>query len=234
MTPSQGIAPTWRPGRRLVLAALAAVVAALAISSFATWRDRDRSDLDRAQQLVSRDVGFDSGLEAGETLARVAQHLESAVDECRGAARGTSCQALSSALGYSQVLAAFVLECPAPGRFEARERMADYLEEVAVVPRDSRRVPGPPPRASSSGTPRRRPYSTRSSMYTNGSSSADRLKAAREVARSKSKRTVSDPNTNPPSGISKSSAPAGTPIPPAPAGGPSTNRDSTVIEPATA
>lgn len=126
-------------------AGVAVLVAALALASLAIWRDHDRPALDRARQLVARDTGFDSGLEAGETLARVAQHLGAAVDECRDAERGASCPALSAALGYSQVLAAFVLECSAPGRFEARERMASYLEEVADVRHDSERVPGPPP-----------------------------------------------------------------------------------------
>ena len=91
------------------------------------------------------DTSFGTGIEAGETLARVAQHLERAVEACRREDGGISCQALSASLGYSQVLASWVLTCTAPGRYEARTRMAAYLEQVAAVAPDARRVPGPPP-----------------------------------------------------------------------------------------
>lgn len=106
--------------------------------------DRDRSPVDAARALVDDDAGFDTGLEAGQTLAKVAQHLERAVDECRAAERGVACQALAGALGYAEVLASVVLHCTAPDRHEARTKMAVYLDDVVDTGVDAARVPVPP------------------------------------------------------------------------------------------
>jgi len=127
----------------VVVVAIGAVVAALVVLT----RD-DRSSLDRAIALVDADEDHDgTGLEAGETLARVAQHLEDAVAQCRsdaGDGRDSRCTALAAALGYSQVLAAWVLDCTDPGRHEARTRLAAYLDAVAEVDADDRETPRPP------------------------------------------------------------------------------------------
>lgn len=145
MTPgSEATASRPSARRRLAFAGLAAIVVVAGVTSVILWTDQRRSPIDRARELVTDDAGFDTGLEAGETLARVAQHLERAVAECRRDEGGRRCQAFASALGLSQVLAAQMLDCPAPGRFEARARMASYLDQVEGVARDAVRVPSPP------------------------------------------------------------------------------------------
>lgn len=121
-----------------------AALAALSAGAVLILADDAPSSLDRAAALAADEDGFDGGLRAGETVARVAQHLERAVAECREDRRGMSCQALASALGWSQVLAAWVLECTDPGRHEARTRLTAYLEEVALVPPEAARAPAPP------------------------------------------------------------------------------------------
>jgi hypothetical protein len=131
--------------RRYAWAALAVLAAtAVVVSLFALRAGAGRPPLERARLLVADDADFDTGLAAGETLAKVAQNLERAVDACRREDRGVSCQALSAALGYAQVLASRVLVCAAPGRHDARTRMAAYLEQAAAVGPDAQRVPGPP------------------------------------------------------------------------------------------
>lgn len=121
------------------------LVLALVGSGVLVVRDGDRAPLERARALVREDGGFDTGLEAGATLAKVAQHLEGAVEACRHGGPRITCQSLSAALGYTQVMAALVLQCTAPGRFEARARTAAYLSKVAAVTPRSPRVPAPPP-----------------------------------------------------------------------------------------
>jgi hypothetical protein len=120
------------------------VVVASAVAAVLVVRADDRSPFERAERLVADRTGFETGLEAGETIARVAQHLERAVAECRTEGEGATCQALSSALGWSQVLATWVLDCTDPGREEARARLAAYLEEVDAVASAAQRVPSPP------------------------------------------------------------------------------------------
>jgi hypothetical protein len=130
-------------GTRRLIGVGAVVVASAAGAALVVVPD-DRSAFERAEALVADRGRFDTGLEAGETIARVAQHLERAVAECRAEGAGTTCQALSSALGWSQVLATWVLDCTDPGREEARARLAAYLEEVDAVAQAARRVPSPP------------------------------------------------------------------------------------------
>lgn len=94
---------------------------------------------------------FDTGIEAGETLARVSQHLERAIEDCRGDDLGRQCQALSAAFGYTQVLAARVLACTAPGRYEARTGLMRYLTQVSALDPTSETMPDPPPLPSCAG-----------------------------------------------------------------------------------
>lgn len=128
----------------MAIAALA-VATAVATGAVVVGSDADPSQLDQARALVASDDGFGTGLEAGETLARAAQHLEQELADCRRQRLGTTCHALSAALGYAQVLAPWVLVCTAPGRHEARTRMASYLATVATVAPDAPEVPEPSP-----------------------------------------------------------------------------------------
>jgi hypothetical protein len=122
---------------RRALVALVVVLVVVAVvgagaARFVTRGSRDR--LARAADLLDEPDRFDTGLEAGETLARVAELLLEDARRCRadhGAA--PRCQAMSSASAVAQVFAVEVLDCTAPGRFEARTRMAGYLAAVATL-----------------------------------------------------------------------------------------------------
>jgi hypothetical protein len=130
--------------RRVAVAGAAVVVVVLAVFGVAAATREPSDPFAQARDLLESGSGFETALEAGETLARVAQHLEQSVEECRAEARGTSCQAIAAALGYTQVLATWVLDCTDPGRYEARTRMAAYLDEVAAVRSDDATTPSPP------------------------------------------------------------------------------------------
>lgn len=131
-------------GRTTVLVAAGVVVAALV--ALVLVPDDDREGLERAQSVVEDRGNFETGADAAASLARVAQHLNDAIRECTDETPGSlRCQALSSASGYTQVLATVVLTCTAPGRFEARTRTASYLERIAGITTAGSDVPEPPP-----------------------------------------------------------------------------------------
>lgn len=100
--------------------------------------------LDEAIAIADDAGEFGNGPEAGESLARIAQHLGRAIDGCDADEEAIRCDSLRVASGYAQVLAVQVLQCTAPGRFEARTGMLELLREVdAVEPEDSS-TPEPP------------------------------------------------------------------------------------------
>lgn len=105
----------------------------------------DQAPLEKALAIARDDSDFDSGPEAGESLARIAQHIEDAIDRCDVEVEGTRCDALRVASGYAQVLAVQVLQCTAPGRFEARAGTLDLLVEIDDLEPDASDTPEPPP-----------------------------------------------------------------------------------------
>lgn len=123
-------------------ARLAAVMLGLMAMSTACSSDRD--PVASAITIAEDDGAFGNGPEAGESLARIAQHLEDARTSC-DEADGARCAALGVASGYAQVLAAQVLQCTAPGRFEARVGMLELLEAVDGMAPDAADLPEPPP-----------------------------------------------------------------------------------------
>ena len=83
--------------------------------------------------------GYGTGLEAGQTLARVASALNQGIRDCDRATEPDRCAALGAASGYVQVAAATVVRCTAPGRSEARQAVVELLEDLRA------RAPGDPP-----------------------------------------------------------------------------------------
>lgn len=125
----------------MVGAVVVALLAALVLAP-----DDDPEPFERARSLLEDPQRFETGVEAAETLARAAQHLNDAIRNCRREAEHIArCRALSSASGYAQVLASVVLTCTAPGRFEARTRLASHLGRVDLVGAERATVPEPPP-----------------------------------------------------------------------------------------
>lgn len=85
------------------------------------------SPVERARRIVDDDDRFATSIEAGDALARVGSILLRAGKECDD----EGCDALLSASAYAQVLAVRVLDCTAPGRFQMRRAMRQYLDAVA-------------------------------------------------------------------------------------------------------
>lgn len=134
-----------RWSRRTKVLVTAAMVATV-LGAWVLVPDDDPGALERARSVVEDRDSFETGADAAASLARAAQHLNDAIRECTAEAPGSlRCQALSSASGYTQVLATVVLTCTAPGRFEARTRAASYLARVAQITTEDAEVPEPPP-----------------------------------------------------------------------------------------
>lgn len=126
--------------RRTVMALVICVAAAVPACG------SDQAPLDAATEIAADDDQFGNGPEAGESLARIAQHLDAARRDCDAGETPARCQSLAAASGYAQVLAVQVLRCTAPGRFEARQAMHELLVRVAAVgPGDETPVPAPLP-----------------------------------------------------------------------------------------
>lgn len=107
------------------------LVAALVIVSLSCGSGT--GPLEAAIEVAADDDQFGSGQEAGESLARIAQHLQVAGRECDTAESGARCSAINAANGYAQVLALRVLQCTAPGRFQARTAMLALLREIEAL-----------------------------------------------------------------------------------------------------
>jgi hypothetical protein len=95
--------------------------------------------VDRAIEIARPTGGYDTGLEAGRTLARVASALNDGIRDCDRSTEPDRCAALGAASGYVQVTAATVVRCTAPGRAEARQAVLELLEDLRA------RRPGDPP-----------------------------------------------------------------------------------------
>lgn len=130
--------------RRLVAAAavVVAVLAAIAVGVVVSGSDDDPAE--RARALAEDPGRFESGIEAAETLGRISQHLGDALAGCP-AERATACRALGVAAGYAEVVAAQVLTCTAPGRFEVQTSFARFLDDVLATQPTADRPPSPPP-----------------------------------------------------------------------------------------
>src|SRR5687768_1929248 len=92
--------------------------------------------VDDARRIVDDDDRFATSYDAGDALAKVGGQLLDAGKSC-------DCPALLSAAAFAQVLAVRVLDCTAPGRFEMREAMRAYLDDIEDLDDDAA-APQPP------------------------------------------------------------------------------------------
>jgi hypothetical protein len=138
---ARGSGPSRR--RPIALVAVALVVAAIAaaVAVAVTRATADEDHVARAIDIARPTDGYETGLEAGRTLARVASALNEDLRTCDRDAEPDRCAALGAVSGYTQVLAATVVRCTAPGRAEARSDVLVVLQEL-----DERRPGDPPPR----------------------------------------------------------------------------------------
>ena len=126
-------APAIRSRRKTPVALAAAILAflVLALSIFAVMRTRRSEDpVSKAIAVARTPDGYDTGLEAGQTLARVASALNEGIRDCDRAEEADRCAALGAASGYVQVVAATVVRCTAPGRVEARQSVLAMLRQL--------------------------------------------------------------------------------------------------------
>ena len=137
-TPVEGSSGSRRFVRFVAGAAVVLVVLGLAAAVVAGRGPDD--PVDDALDLARPERGYDTGLEAGRTLARVASALNRGIRDCDRETEPDRCAALGAVSGYVQVTAARVVRCTAPGRSEARQRVLDLLEDL-----DTRRAGDPPP-----------------------------------------------------------------------------------------
>lgn len=129
------------PGRMRLRRVAGALLVSVALAGCGS----DAGGLDAAIDIADDDAAFGTGPEAGESFARIAQHVDAARADCDDDTDGTRCDALAAASGYAQVLAVRVLTCTAPGRFEARTAMLDLLEAVESLGPDADEPPEPAP-----------------------------------------------------------------------------------------
>lgn len=129
------------PGRMRLGRLAGALLAIVALAGCGS----DRDGLEAAIAIAADDAEFGTGPEAGESFARIAQHVDDARADCDADADGVRCDALAAASGYAQVLAARVLTCTAPGRFEARTAMLGLLEAIDSLGPDADEPPEPAP-----------------------------------------------------------------------------------------
>lgn len=136
------VAPRRSRRRARIATGLALASVAIAAVAFVLARpERGDGHVGEAIAIASPADGYDTGLEAGRTLARTASALNRAIGTCDRAEEPERCAALGAASGYTQVVAAAVVRCTAPGRAEARQSVLSVLGELRTrAPRD------PPPR----------------------------------------------------------------------------------------
>jgi len=128
----------WRWGlAALGVTALGAVV----LNAVGVWRwaGSDPSALVRSQSVLDDRDRYDTALEAGDAFAAISGLL---LTEARACAPKTTerdrCDAVAEAAAFSQALAVRVLDCTAPGRFEARRVLRAHLSAIdAMAPGDS-------------------------------------------------------------------------------------------------
>jgi hypothetical protein len=132
--------PDERPSRSRRLLVLLVAAVDVAVALVVAIRDHGPDDaVVQALDIARPESGYDSGLEAGRTLARAASALNRGIRECDRTTEPDRCAALGAVSGYIQVVAATVVRCTAPGRSEARGVAVELLEDLRT------RRPGDPP-----------------------------------------------------------------------------------------
>ena len=118
---------------------MAIVVAAVMLTR------ESETPLDRAQTLVSDPENFDTGEEAGDTLAFAGGHLLEESERCTDRRGETPyCLTFSSAAAWSNVAAVAALTCRAPGRFELQRIAVEFFTALDDLPTDAGEVLDPP------------------------------------------------------------------------------------------
>ena len=129
---------------RSALAAVAVLVLAAGLIVITT-RDAEPEGLDLVDARLGDADRFGSGLEAGDTLAEVSGVLLVEARSC--ATPAPRCTGIQQAAALAQTLAVRVLDCTAPGRFEARQRLRLFVRAVDQLTAHDEVPPLPAPPA---------------------------------------------------------------------------------------
>lgn len=122
----------------VALAVLALVLGGTAL----WWRSARPTDvLQQATSVLDDRSRHGTAMAAGDALAEISGMLLDEARRCQRSGDGQRCDATAQVAAFAQALAVRVLDCTAPGRFEARRVLREHLAAIdAMGPRD----PAPP------------------------------------------------------------------------------------------
>jgi hypothetical protein len=111
---------------------LAIAVAILVMGAVVAVRAvQHESALEDSIGKLEDDGHFTTSTEAGNTIANISVKLRQSGASCRGSDKDAPrCSAVLSAAAYAAVTAYTVLDCTAPGVYDARTAMLKYLRAV--------------------------------------------------------------------------------------------------------
>lgn len=136
-----------REVRRVVLGAVAivAVVVAL-VAGYLVFGRRSPSGLTATRTWLTQDSRFTSGPTAGQTFAKISATLLTDGKACEHdhPGRDPRCVARLSGAAWANVTAVNLLNCTAPGVFQARTRLSRYLAAVDALDQSPRHGRVPP------------------------------------------------------------------------------------------
>ena len=117
--------------------ALAVAVFVLAIGAFLVVRGHDKSAVDQSISKLSDNKRFTTSARAAQTVADISTKLRFEGAACRPK-ESPRCTVLLQAAAYSAVTAYTLADCTAPGVFDGRKAMLDYLKAVRAFAHGSK------------------------------------------------------------------------------------------------
>ena len=124
----------------------AGVLVLLLAGAAAATQVGDESPAERAVEVLDDDAGFTTAVGAGHSFLAVSELLRA---EGEGCARDgeqeqeRACEAWFAVSGYTQIVAVNVVECTAPGIFDARAALRDHVERLRAGDADNALPPVP-------------------------------------------------------------------------------------------
>jgi hypothetical protein len=108
---------------------LALALAILAIGAFLLFRGDGKSVIDKSIDKLTDSKRFATSARAGQTVADISTDLRLAGASCKpkGSPR---CTVMLQAAAYSAVTAYTLTDCTAPGVYDGRKAMLDYLRAI--------------------------------------------------------------------------------------------------------
>ena len=108
---------------------LALAVAILAVGGFLLFRGDNPSVVEKSIDKLNDAKRFSTSPRAGQTVADISTDLRLAGASCKPK-ESPRCTVLLQAAAYSAVTAYTMTDCTAPGVFDGRKAMLDYLRAI--------------------------------------------------------------------------------------------------------